>query len=169
MLSSARESHFGRMLADTKTFGSGDEDKCDKYLKKEDVETCNSDPALGPVTECSEYPWYTCGAECPGICSHKTVFPMLGLEYGGLAVFGLIMALSNVAGIGGGGVAIPLVMAFFTFTTKPAIAISSFSIFVCTIARWLFNFNERHPEKKDCIVIDYGLTTIMMPTTLAGS
>ena len=79
------------------------------------------------------------------------------------------MALSNIAGIGGGGVAIPLVMAFFVFKTKPAIAISSFSIFVCTTARFIFNFNDRHPEKPDVTVIDYGLTTIMMPTTLAGS
>jgi uncharacterized membrane protein YfcA len=79
------------------------------------------------------------------------------------------MALSNIAGIGGGGVAIPIIMATFVFTTKPAIAISSFSIFLTTLARFFMNFKERHPEKHNVVVIDYDLVTIMMPTTLAGA
>lgn len=79
------------------------------------------------------------------------------------------MALSNIAGIGGGGVAIPIIMAMFKFTTKPAIAISSFSIFLTTLARFIMNFRERHPEKANVVVIDYDLVAIMMPTTLAGA
>jgi hypothetical protein len=52
---------------------------------------------------------------------------------------------------------------------KPAIAISSFSILITTLARFMFNFNERHPEKPDCTSIDYGMTNVMMPLTLIGS
>lgn len=90
------------------------------------------------------------------------------IEYLGIAIFALIMLLSNVAGIGGGGIAIPVVIAFFNFTTKPAIAVSSFTIFVTTLARFLFTLKDKHPEK-DAVVIDYHLVTIMMPTTLAGA
>ena len=79
------------------------------------------------------------------------------------------MALCNIAGIGGGGIAIPMIMAFFKFQTKEAVAISSFTILVCTIARFLYNFNEKNPEKPDVVLIDYSLAVIMMPTTLAGS
>ena len=79
------------------------------------------------------------------------------------------MALSNIAGVGGGGVAIPIIMAMFVFPTKPAIAISSLSIFLTTIARFFMNFRERHPDKDNVVVIDYDLVTIMMPTTLAGA
>jgi len=79
------------------------------------------------------------------------------------------MLLSNVGGIGGGGVAIPLVMVFFNFTMKPAIAISSFSIMCSTLARFFFNFNERHPDKKNSTTIDYGMTNVMMPLILVGS
>lgn len=79
------------------------------------------------------------------------------------------MALSNIAGVGGGGVAIPLIMGFFHFKTKPAIAISSFTIFCTTFARFLLNFKEKHPEKVNVCIIDYGLSTIMMPATLAGA
>ena len=69
------------------------------------------------------------------------MFPPQTLEIGGIIVFALIMALSNVAGIGGSELAIPMVMAMFHFTTKPAIAITSFSIFLTTLGRFIMNFN----------------------------
>mmetsp|Transcript_17900 Transcript_17900/g.27680 ORF Transcript_17900/g.27680 Transcript_17900/m.27680 type:complete len:149 (-) Transcript_17900:946-1392(-) len=87
----------------------------------------------------------------------------------GTFVFALVMLLSTVAGIGGGGVAIPLAMFFFNLSMKPAIAISSFSIMVTTISRWLFNINERHPEKPHCVCLDYGMASVMMPLTILGS
>lgn len=107
--------------------------------------------------------------ESTKVCVHKPLFPMTGQEIGGSFVFALVMLLSNVGGIGGGGVAIPLVMVFFNFSMKPAIAISSFSIMCATLARFFFNFNERHPEKPGCCSIDYGMTNVMMPLTMVGS
>lgn len=79
------------------------------------------------------------------------------------------MLVSNVAGIGGGGIAIPLAIYFFDLDFKKAIAVSSFSIMMTTIARFLFNFNERHPEKPNCTSIDYNMATVMMPLNLVGS
>ena len=80
------------------------------------------------------------------------------------------MLLSNVGGIGGGGIAIPMVQIFFGWENiKEAIAISSFSIFVSTFTRFFFNFSERHPEKKNTTAIDYGLSNVMMPLTLVGT
>lgn len=106
-------------------------------------------------------------------CQHKALFDskrggMLGMEWAGTFVFSLIMMLSNVAGIGGGGVAIPLAQLFFYLDLKSAIAVSSFSIMISTLARFFWNFNERHPEK-DVTSIDYGLTNVMMPLTMVGS
>lgn len=60
-------------------------------------------------------------------------------------------------------------MVFFNFSMKPAIAISSFSIMCSTLARFFFNFNEKHPEKPACTSIDYGMTNVMMPLTMVGS
>lgn len=99
----------------------------------------------------------------------KDLFPMGIKEIAGTFTFSLFMALSTVAGIGGGGVAIPMVMGFFDFAMKPAIAISSFSIMITTLARFFFTFNERHPEKPGCTSIDYGMTNVMMPLTLIGA
>lgn len=102
-------------------------------------------------------------------CAHKVLWPLSTKEWVGSFVFSIIMLLSNVGGIGGGGVAIPLAMYFFNLTFKPAIAISSFAIMVSTLARFFFNFNERHPDKPGCTTIDYGMTNVMMPLTLIGS
>jgi uncharacterized membrane protein YfcA len=117
---------------------------------------CRSDDLCQGVTSC---------------CVHKSVFQPKAfmLEYVGLAVFTLVMALCNIAGIGGGGIAIPLIMAFFKFDTKVAVAISSFTILVCTVMRYLYNFNDMNPEKPNVVLVDYSLAVIMMPTTLAGS
>jgi uncharacterized membrane protein YfcA len=97
------------------------------------------------------------------------LFPIYGKEWVGTFVFSIIMLLSNVAGIGGGGIAIPLAMYFFNLSMKPAIAISSFSIACATLTRFLYNFGERHPDKPNCTVIDYGMAAVMMPLTLIGS
>ena len=117
-------------------------------------------------TDCDRYPFYDC---VNTVCEHKKVFPQESLEIAGIAVFGIIMALCTVAGIGGGGIANSMLIYFFKFETKPAVAISSFSILVCTFMRFIYNFRTRHPDKPHINVLDYGLASIMMPTTLAGS
>jgi len=40
---------------------------------------------------------------------------------------------------------------------------------ISTLARFFFNFGERHPEKPNCVSIDYNMTNVMMPMTLLGS
>ena len=79
------------------------------------------------------------------------------------------MALCVVAGIGGGGIAVSLIIAFFKFTTKPAVALSSFSILINSIMRYLYNWNTKNPSKPGMVLIEYSLATVMCPTTLAGS
>lgn len=73
-----------------------------------------------------------------------------------------------MAGIGGGGIVIPLLMILFGFDTKSAISISGFSILLCSVVRFVVNFKQMHPEK-NTVVIDYGLATVMLPTVLTGS
>lgn len=102
-------------------------------------------------------------------CKHKDLWPLNAMEWTGTFVFAFVMLLSSIGGIGGGGVAIPLIMYFFNLSFKPSIAISSFSIFMSTVARFIYNFKERHPEKPGCTSIDYGMTNVMMPLTLIGS
>ena len=84
-------------------------------------------------------------------------------------MFVIFKGLSVVAGIGGGTITIPLLMYFFGLSLKPATAISSFSILIATISKFISSYNEKNPDKPDTCSIDYGITTIMMPVTLLGS
>jgi uncharacterized membrane protein YfcA len=104
-----------------------------------------------------------------GVCEHKSVFPQSFIEVAGIVTFSIIMALCTVAGIGGGGIATSILMALFYFTTKNAIAISTFSILTCSTMRYIYNLKTPHPEKPAVNLLDYGLASIMMPLTLAGS
>ena len=128
-------------------------------------QTCEHDK------ECDQYPYYRCNIIKPDkkYCGHKEVWPPTPLEIAGLATFSFVMALCVVAGIGGGGIAVSLIIAFFKFTTKPAVAISSFSILINAIMRYVYNWKTKHPTKKGMVLVDYSLATIMSPTTLAGS
>ena len=58
---------------------------------------------------------FVCGIDIPGVCGHKDVFPTTMLEMIGVFTFAFVMALCTVAGIGGGGIAISLIIAFFNF------------------------------------------------------
>jgi len=96
------------------------------------------------------------------------VFPILGLEFIGLTLLIIVTSISTVGGIGGGGLVIPFCMTFFGFSTKAAIALSGFTIFSCSVVRFLFFMNQKHPEK-DAVLIDYDLASIMLPIVMMGS
>ena len=44
------------------------------------------------------------------------------MEIVGTVLIGILLLISNVGGLGGGGAVIPLAMVFFGFNTKQAIA-----------------------------------------------
>jgi uncharacterized membrane protein YfcA len=90
------------------------------------------------------------------------------MEIVGLVTLSILMMLCTVAGIGGGGITIPILQIFFVFEFKEATAISGISILICSISRFIYNFGQQHPEKK-AVAIDYGLAIIMLPTVMMGS
>lgn len=102
------------------------------------------------------------------LCEHKYIFPQQTLEVIGIIILSLMMMLSTMAGIGGGGVVVPLLMTFFQFEPKEASCLSGFSIVLCQLTRFTYNFRQKHPQK-DAIVIDYSLAIVMLPTVLMGS
>ena len=118
-------------------------------------------------SDCSDFPFKVCNKYI-SLCEHKSVFPMQPTEIAGFVILSVIMSLSTVAGIGGGGIVVPLIMVFYQFETKRAIAISGFSILTCSITRFFFTIKQKHPEK-DMVVVDYSLATIMLPSVLIGS
>ena len=103
-----------------------------EYLKSDDLEKCEVDK------DCEQYPYLICKSKT---CQHKGIFPIYYSEFMGIIVMTILLALANVGGIGGGGLIIPIIMAMFSFTTKEAIAISGFTIFTGSIARFIYSWN----------------------------
>ena len=67
------------------------------------IQTIN--PTFGTcfvVDDCLEQRHYRC---IDSFCQHKQVFPSLYLEWLGVFCYMIIMALCNIGGIGGGGIA----------------------------------------------------------------
>ena len=71
--------------------------------------------------------------------------------------------------MGGGGIFIPVSIAFFGFSTREAIGVSNTTIFVAALTRFcLFSIWEKHPFKNQT-VINYPIASVMMPMVLVGS
>lgn len=63
---------------------------------------------------------------------------------------------------------VAVLIVFFEFSTKSSAVLSNVCIFVASFARFMLNWNQRHPEKK-ATSIDYDIVTLMLPVVLLGS
>lgn len=86
----------------------------------------------------------------------------------GTGILAVLMALAVMSGLGGGGIIVPLLMAFYGLETKNAVAVSGFTILLGSLMRYGFTFTHKHPNK-DATCIEYGLTNIMLPIVLMGT
>ena len=111
-----------------------DESKEYSYMPDNDDEVTHCKES----SECPQYPFLICERK---VCVHKGIFPIYMSEFFGIIVMAALLALANVGGIGGGGLIIPITMAMFTFTTKEAIALSGFTIFTGSVARFIYSWN----------------------------
>ena len=77
--------------------------------------------------------------------------------------------LANMGGMGGGGMCVPIAIAFFKFDPKNAIALSNFSIFLSSAVRYILNLPKSHPLKNGTgILVDLNLAAIMLPLIISG-
>lgn len=91
------------------------------------------------------------------------------IEFIGCIFTLFIMFIANAGGLGGGGVIIPTVLAFYRFNTKNAIALSNVSICVSGLIRYFMNWKKKHPLKGFGTLVDYNYATLMLPLVIVGS
>jgi len=81
----------------------------------------------------------------------------------------IVVFITNVGGIGGGGIIMPVAMAFFKLSTKNSVALSNLSLFVASTIRFILNANRPHPLKNGKgLLIDLNLTSIILPMIVSG-
>lgn len=87
----------------------------------------------------------------------------------GLIVLPLLLGMASVAGLGGGVVFVPILMAFFHFKTKQVVAMSLAIVFESGLIRTFgFSFWAKHPER-DATEIDFNTVKVVFPLFLVGS
>jgi len=80
-----------------------------------------------------------------------------------------IILVANSGGLGGGGVVIPISLAFFKFDTRESIALSNVSVFFSSLVRFILILNKKHPLKDFGVVVDYNIATLMLPSIILGA
>ena len=97
------------------------------------------------------------------------MYPFETSELIGIVTLPILLGLANIAGIGGGGVVIPLAMGCWGFGVSEAVAISNSTVFAGAVLRFIgFSTKEKHPHAPRT-VIDYNLASLMMPAVFLGS
>ena len=105
-----------------------------------------------------------------GLCTHKSLFPMLETEYYGLFLIMGLLTFTNIGGMAGAGIVIPIMIALYQFDTRKAISLSHSSQTVSTFTRYVRNFNEPHPLKNGTgTLVDYNITILMLPGIIFGA
>ena len=103
------------------------------------------------------------------VCAHKDLTSVLAIEIVGCIITLLLVFYTNLGGIGGGGIVIPITIFFFGFDVKSAIALSNATIAVASICRYLLNLKRSHPLKDGKgVQVDYSVAAIMLPAIVVG-
>ena len=81
----------------------------------------------------------------------------------------MVVFITNVGGVGGGGIIMPVVMAFFKLDSKNSVALSNLSLSIASTIRFILNANRPHPLKNGKgLLIDLSLTSIILPMIVSG-
>ena len=97
------------------------------------------------------------------------MFPMLDIEFAGCFFCLFIVMMANAGGLGGGGVVIPVGIAFFKFDTREAIALSNASVFISSLERFILILSKKHPTKSFGVIVDYNIASLMLPSIILGA
>jgi len=102
---------------------------------------------------------------------HKVpeLFPFEPTDYVGFVAMILGLILAAGAGIGGGGLLVPIFILVFGFCIKHAIPLASVTVLGGAIANNLLNANKCHPNHPSRPAIDWDLILQLEPMTIAGA
>ena len=102
------------------------------------------------------------------LCLHKTLFPANERDlWGGAALFGAI-TIAGAVGIGGGGLAVPIMVMVMNFHVKEAVPLSHVIVFGSALAQNAINIPRRHPLSSARPLVDAEVALLLMPCMLGG-
>merc|ERR1719329_1766954 len=104
-----------------------------------------------------------------GECVAAPLFANIGADVIAAVLAFFIAGFSLAAGVGGGGLFVPLLMAVLSFTPTVATATSQAMLAGGSLAALFYNLRQSHPDFKDRPLIDFELALIMAPALMSGA
>jgi len=134
---------------------------------------CESLKCAGGLETCPDSPYRLCEkyGNCPKnkVCLHKQLFPMLQQDLLLFVSMFLIAVCAGAAGIGGGGLNVPILMMINAFGIKEAVPLSHAAVMGNAFAQLLVNGRQRHPDAPNRPLIHYELAILALPAQLGGN
>ena len=120
--------------------------------------------------QCTARPELMCRVEFNGrrLCVHKDMWPPDGRDWWGFALAFLACAISAGAGIGGGGLLVPLFIVALAFTPHESTPLANVTILGGAVANFAFNVRRQHPSHPRPLIA-YEVALMMEPMTIAGA
>jgi hypothetical protein len=87
----------------------------------------------------------------------------------GSVVLFLSSTLASAAGIGGGGLNVPILIVIFQFGFSKAAVLSLWTVLGNITAQFFLNYNSRHPEKMSRPLIYWDVVVVLLPAQLGGA
>eukprot|EP01013_Petalomonas_cantuscygni_P007070 TRINITY_DN1860_c0_g1_i1.p1 TRINITY_DN1860_c0_g1~~TRINITY_DN1860_c0_g1_i1.p1 ORF type:complete len:231 (+),score=26.93 TRINITY_DN1860_c0_g1_i1:156-848(+) len=110
------------------------------------------------------------GAGCSPDADRKVFTTELARDITMGLVFSCVAGFSVAAGVGGGGIFVPVLIALGGFAARTATALSQCLIFGGSVAGFLLNVQARHPDKKTRRpLIDTSLLLFFSPLQMLGA
>ncbi|KAG1681182.1 hypothetical protein FOA52_015625 [Chlamydomonas sp. UWO 241] len=99
---------------------------------------------------------------------HKSLYPMVPVDWVTLGLTLLVAFIASGAGIGGGGILLPIFVLIAGFKVHQAVALSNVTVLGSSFGNAILNIGKRHPSH-DGPLIDWDLILIMEPMTIVGA
>jgi len=133
------------------------------------LEYCASDQKCHPDGICSECDGRLTEDTDSHECIDRVVFHShVAFDAVGVVIWFSAAGLAISAGVGGGGIFVPLGVVLLRFAPKPSTALSHISIFGASLAGLILNIRARHP-KADRPMIDLDMALFLAPMQMAGA
>ena len=142
------------------------------YCPENDPPTCASNcDGCGEQAEFGNEFRKPVGAEhIEGTCEWRALFScdFVGYDVTATVVWFIVAGFAMAAGVGGGGIYVPLGILIVQLQTKQATGLSQACIFGGSLAGYIINSRARHPLA-DRPVIDFDMALFLAPMEMAGA
>lgn len=139
----------------------------DEAMQKEWAEAKRQSRMI--CTEDADCAWHARCKSSTEQCEALRLGQMLGADILMCLLAFVIAGFSLAAGVGGGGLYVPLLMFILSLETRFATALSQAMLFGGASAALVYNFQMSHPSRPKRPLINYELALLMAPALMGGA